>query len=68
MNVTSAVASSMSVYAMNLTVCMVTKTEAGDMLAAVGLARELLTGPESVLVGLDQAYNYFARILDNDED
>ena len=52
----------------SLTVCMVTKTEAGDMLAAVGLARELLTGPESVLIGLDQAYNYFARILDNDED
>lgn len=46
---------------------MVTKTEAGDMLAAVGLARELLTGPESVLIGLDQAYNYFARILDKDE-
>jgi len=65
MNATSVVASSMSVYAMNLTVCMVTKTEAGDMLAAVGLARELLTGPESVLIGLDQAYDFFAKILED---
>ena len=52
-------------FIQNQTECMVTKTEAGDMLAAVGLARELLTGPESVLLGLDQAYAFFEKILED---